>query len=126
MSPAMQVRTLKIDDQEVGAREDETILEVARENSIYIPTLCHLDGLLGRRRLPPVPGGNQGRRNRLLPACVTRVAEGMEVITNSETPGQVPPKHDPGTALHRAQPHLLGVRVERPLRTAEPGADAAG
>ena len=44
MSPAMQVRTLKVDDQEIGARADQTILEVAREHSIDIPALCHLDG----------------------------------------------------------------------------------
>ena len=36
-----------------------------------------------RRRLPPVPGRSQGQ-NKLLPACVTMVEEGMEVTTDSE------------------------------------------
>ena len=40
-----RVRTLTIDGREVGAREDQTILEVARENGIFIPTLCDLPGL---------------------------------------------------------------------------------
>jgi len=83
MSPAMQVRTLKVDDQEMGAQENQTILEVAREHSIDIPALCHLEGLsdVGACRLCLVEV--KGAR-RLLPACMTRVAEGMEVVTNSE------------------------------------------
>ena len=48
MSPttiAVDVKTLQINGENVSARADQTILEVARENGIYIPTLCHLDGL---------------------------------------------------------------------------------
>jgi bidirectional [NiFe] hydrogenase diaphorase subunit len=41
----VRVKTLTIDGREVGAREDQTILEVAREHSIFIPTLCALGGL---------------------------------------------------------------------------------
>ena len=41
----VRVKTLTIDGREVGAREDQTILEVARENDIRIPTLCELTGL---------------------------------------------------------------------------------
>ena len=38
MSPRgpIRVKTLTIDGREVGAREDQTILEVARENNIFI------------------------------------------------------------------------------------------
>ncbi|MBZ0293085.1 MAG: bidirectional hydrogenase complex protein HoxU [Anaerolineae bacterium] len=77
------VKTLRIDDQDVSARPDETILEVARENNIFIPTLCYLEGLspVGACRLCLVEiKGAKG----LLPACVTQVEEGMEVLTNSE------------------------------------------
>jgi bidirectional [NiFe] hydrogenase diaphorase subunit len=67
----------------VGARAEETILEVARENGIDIPTLCNLEGLTSigacRLCLVEIKGSRQ-----LLPACVTRVEEGMEIITNSE------------------------------------------
>ena len=77
-----QIKTLIIDGRELGASEHQTILEVARENGIRIPTLCHLDGLteVGACRLCLVEiKGN----NKLLPACVTQVQEGMEVTTNS-------------------------------------------
>jgi len=40
-----EVKTLEIDGQEVSARRGQTILEVARENEINIPTLCNMQGL---------------------------------------------------------------------------------
>jgi bidirectional [NiFe] hydrogenase diaphorase subunit len=82
MSPKVRIKTLKIDGRDIGAREDETILEVARENGIRIPTLCHLDGLepIGACRLCMVEVRGS---SRLFPACVTRVEEAMEVTTNS-------------------------------------------
>jgi bidirectional [NiFe] hydrogenase diaphorase subunit len=79
----VRVKTLTVDGRELGAREDQTILEVARENDIFIPTLCNLPGLSSpgacRLCLVEIKG-----INRLLPACVTRIAEGMEVTVNSE------------------------------------------
>ena len=82
-NPPVRVRTLTIDGRDVGAREDETILEVARENGIWIPTLCQLDGLstVGACRLCIVEIKGS---SKLLPACVTRVEEGMEVTADSE------------------------------------------
>lgn len=79
----MSVKTLKINDQDVSAREDETILEIARENSVFIPTLCHLEGLstVGSCRLCLVEIKGS---NKLHPACVTQVQEGMEVYTDTE------------------------------------------
>jgi len=83
MSETVEVKTLIIDEQEVSARRGQTILEVARENDINIPTLCHLDGLseVGACRLCLVEIKGS---NKLLPACVATVYEGMEVSTNSE------------------------------------------
>jgi bidirectional [NiFe] hydrogenase diaphorase subunit len=83
MSDAAEVKTLIIDEQEVSARRGQTILEVARENDIDIPTLCHLDGLsdVGACRLCLVEIKGS---NKLLPACVATVHEGMEVSTNTE------------------------------------------
>lgn len=79
----MSVRTLVIDGREVGARAGETLLAVARENGIEIPTLCDLGGLspVGACRLclAEVEG-----TSRLLPACSTQVWEGMVVRTRSE------------------------------------------
>jgi NADH dehydrogenase/NADH:ubiquinone oxidoreductase subunit G len=36
---------LTIDGREVTGRPDQTILEVAKENGIYIPTLCYHERL---------------------------------------------------------------------------------
>ena len=77
------VKTLIIDGQELSARAGQSILEVARENDIDIPTLCHMDGLgdVGACRLCLVEIKGS---NKLLPACVATVHEGMEVVTDSE------------------------------------------
>jgi bidirectional [NiFe] hydrogenase diaphorase subunit len=88
MNPSAQktpsVKTLQINGKDVSAREDQTILDVARENGVFIPTLCNLDGLtpVGACRLCLVEV--KGSR-RLLPACITQVQDNMEVSTNSET-----------------------------------------
>jgi bidirectional [NiFe] hydrogenase diaphorase subunit len=77
------IKTLSIDGKDVSARAEQTILSVARENGIFIPTLCALRGLsiVGACRmcLVEVKGSN-----RLLAACATRVEEAMEVTTDSE------------------------------------------
>ncbi|MFN4293228.1 MAG: bidirectional hydrogenase complex protein HoxU [Thermoflexales bacterium] len=76
-------RTLTINGQEISARSDQTILEAARDANIRIPTLCHLDGLTDvgacRMCLVEVAGSS-----KLLPACTTRVQEGMQVQTDTE------------------------------------------
>ena len=83
MSTEVDVKTLIIDEQEVSGLRGQTILEVARENDIYIPTLCHLDGLseVGACRLCLVEIKGS---NKLLPACLATIFEGMEVSTNTE------------------------------------------
>lgn len=77
------VVTLKISGKDVSGRTDETILDLARQNGIEIPTLCFLEGLSGwgacRLCLVELKGSP-----KLLAACVTKVAEGMDVITHSE------------------------------------------
>ena len=67
----------------VGAAEEQTILEAARDAGISIPTLCHLGGLspIGACRLCVVEITSSPK---LFPACVTKVAEGMDVRTNTE------------------------------------------
>jgi bidirectional [NiFe] hydrogenase diaphorase subunit len=78
----MSVKTLKIDDHDVAIEEGATILQAAREIGTTIPTLCHLDGVgdVGACRLCLVEIKGS---NKLLPACVTQVAEGMEIYTNT-------------------------------------------
>lgn len=79
----MSVLTLVIDGQDVAGSTGQSVLEVARENGIDIPTLCHMDGLseVGACRLCMVEIAGQ---RRLQPACVTSIEEGMSVVTNSE------------------------------------------
>mgnify|MGYP000280092809 CR=1 FL=1 len=83
MSPAGEVKTFTIDNKPVSGVEGASILEVARENGIEIPTLCNMEGLSssGQCRLCMVEIKGS---NRLFPSCVTVVEEGLEVITQSE------------------------------------------
>jgi bidirectional [NiFe] hydrogenase diaphorase subunit len=80
---SVRVVTLEIDGRDFSARENDSIIEVCRENGIPIPSLCHLDGLSvwGACRLCMVEIAGQ---SRLFSACSTRVAEGMKVTTESE------------------------------------------
>lgn len=82
MKNPVEIITLQIDGVDCSARAGETILEVARDHKIFIPTLCHIDGLedIGACRLCLVEVKGS---NKLLPACVTRVTEGMEVTVNT-------------------------------------------
>jgi len=71
-----------MDGRYVDALGDETILQAARRQGVFIPTLCHIDGLtqVGACRLCLVEVKGI---SRLLPACLTRAAEGMEVLTDT-------------------------------------------
>jgi predicted molibdopterin-dependent oxidoreductase YjgC len=75
----------KLDGQEVGAREGELLVHAAARHGVFIPTLCHDDKLdpYGGCRMCVV--GVEGSP-RPLPACATRVTEGMVVSTNSSVP----------------------------------------
>ena len=77
MNAQPRVITLTIDGREVGAQTNQTILEVARENGIFIPTLCHLEGLtpIGACRLCIVEVAGT---NKLLPACVMPLPYGLK------------------------------------------------
>lgn len=79
----MSVTTLTINGRPVSARDSATILDVAREHDIAIPTLCHFEGLSehGACRLCLVEVAGT---SKLQAACLTRAAEGMVVTTDSE------------------------------------------
>src|SRR5690349_11419517 len=78
----MSVITFTLNGELVSAPALQTVLEAAREHKVRIPTLCHLDGVgdIGACRLCLVEVAGSPR---LLPACLTRVAEGMEVQTDT-------------------------------------------
>ncbi len=77
--------TLTINGEQVKAREGMTILEVAREADIFIPTLCYHTSLdaYGSCRLCVVEL-LQGERSRIVASCLYPVAEGLVVETETE------------------------------------------
>ena len=74
-----------IDGKSCEAKRGEVILEIAKRNSIYIPTLCHSDALkgLGSCRLCVVEVVDRGR-SKVVTSCLFPVEKEVEVITNSE------------------------------------------
>ncbi len=80
---AMGKITIKINNKEIVCDEGKTILEVARENDIYIPTLCYEEKLepYGGCRLCLVEVKNSPK---LLASCSTPVTNGMEVFTETD------------------------------------------
>jgi bidirectional [NiFe] hydrogenase diaphorase subunit len=79
----MAAKTLTIDGKQISAFEGTTVLQAAEEAGVKIPTLCHMEGIydVGACRLCLVEIAGVAK---LLPACTTKVAEGMEVKTDSE------------------------------------------
>jgi len=77
--------TLTIDRRKVEAEKGTTILEIAREEGIDIPTLCHHEDLLpyGACRVCVVEI-TKGKRRRIVASCTYTVEEGLIVETNSE------------------------------------------
>jgi bidirectional [NiFe] hydrogenase diaphorase subunit len=79
----MPIVTLTMNGEAVSGKDDETLLSIAREHGIDIPTLCQIDGLtdVGACRLCVVEVEGSAR---LLPACTTRPVEGMVVRTDTD------------------------------------------
>ena len=65
-----------IDGKECAAKQGQTIVEAAKDNGIYIPVLCHFDGLkpAGTCRICTVKVGG-----RNMAGCTTPVTEGMVI-----------------------------------------------
>ena len=74
-----------IDGKTCECEKGEFVLQVARRNKIYIPTLCHNDALagLGSCRLCVVEVVDRGRA-KVVTSCVFPITSEVEVITNSE------------------------------------------
>ena len=78
----VRVKTFKINDIDVTGQSNQTILEVAKEHDIDIPTLCFLEGLscVGSCRMCIVETKGS---NKLIPSCTAKIREGMEVYTST-------------------------------------------
>jgi NADH dehydrogenase/NADH:ubiquinone oxidoreductase subunit G len=76
--------TLTINGLELQAEEGQTILQVARENGIDIPTLCHNEAIepYGACRMCIVEI-SKGKRARIVTSCLYPVEEGLVVKTDS-------------------------------------------
>ncbi len=74
---------VKINNREYEANAGQTILNVARENNIHIPTLCHLKDLTGTGSCRVCQVEIKGM-NKLVASCVYPVTDGMEIKTNSK------------------------------------------
>ena len=76
---------IKINGKKYHADAGEFVLNVARRNQVIIPTLCHHEGLpeQGCCRLCLVEAVERGRA-RIVTACVYPVADGLEVLTDTE------------------------------------------
>ncbi len=79
----MSVVTLKIDDIDVAVTAKTSILVAAEEAGINIPNLCYLKGLSPASACRLCIVQIKGSDN-FFPSCVTEVAEGMEVFTQTE------------------------------------------
>lgn len=66
----------KIDGKEIVTEMGKTVLEAARENGVYIPTLCNFEGVApkGACRMCTIK-----INNRYMTSCTTPAAAGMEI-----------------------------------------------
>ncbi len=71
-----KVIKFKIDGKECMANEGDFIVKAAKDNGIYIPTLCNLEGIKpkGSCRICTVKVNG-----RMMTSCTTPVSEGMEI-----------------------------------------------
>ncbi len=81
----MERVSFTIDGKRVTGYKGQTVLQVARENGIYIPALCYDEEVRPysacRMCLVHV---KKGKRERLVTSCDYPVSEGIEVTTDSD------------------------------------------
>jgi formate dehydrogenase major subunit len=74
--------SLTINGKACNGEPGQTILEIARANDIYIPTLCYLKGLTAwggcRMCIVEIEGSA-----KVVPSCATPAVDGSKIITNS-------------------------------------------
>jgi NADH dehydrogenase/NADH:ubiquinone oxidoreductase subunit G len=75
---------ITINGRQLTFTPGETILEVARRNGIFIPTLCHLKGATPTGACRVCVCEVEGARS-LMAACTVPATPNMVVHTNSQT-----------------------------------------
>jgi NADH dehydrogenase/NADH:ubiquinone oxidoreductase subunit G len=78
--------TLTINGRQIKTEEGKTILDAARKNNIYIPTLCANEAVApyGACRLCLVEIKTAKGRERLVTSCLYNVEAGLAVQTNTD------------------------------------------
>ncbi|MCD6500332.1 MAG: (2Fe-2S)-binding protein [Deltaproteobacteria bacterium] len=81
--------TITLDGQPITAKKGEILLDVARRNGAFIPTLCHLDGLTpyGACRLCTVKV-KHGSWSKFVTSCNYPIWDGLEVETATDEVNQ--------------------------------------
>ncbi len=79
----MAIIKLNIDGREVTGHDGQTILEIARNNGIFIPTLCN-DERVKASGACGICVVQSETSPRLLRSCSTAAANGLIITTNSE------------------------------------------
>jgi len=76
----METVKFKIDGRDCIAEKDQNLIDAAKQNGVFIPTLCHFKHLnpLGSCRICTVK--NNGRS---IAGCTLNVDEGMDIEVNT-------------------------------------------
>ncbi len=74
---------IKINGEQILCTANETILNIAKKNKIYIPTLCHHPDFHTKGNCGVCVVEVKGRK-KITRACATKVEDGMEISTNSK------------------------------------------
>lgn len=74
--------TITVNNKEVTANTNETVLDVLHREGIHVPTLCHLKGMLptGACRMCVVEDTDSGK---LITSCSAPVYDGLNIKTHS-------------------------------------------
>jgi len=78
-----KIVNFKIDGKDVSAQKGETILQVARANDIYIPTMCYISKTTPCASCRMCVVEAEGVEGFVL-SCNTPPTEGIEITTNNE------------------------------------------
>lgn len=78
----MKIGSIILNSRDCTFETGQTILDVARQNSIDIPTLCHMDNAVSRGSCNICMVEITGQDD-LVKACSTEAADGMEIRTES-------------------------------------------
>ena len=78
--------TVFINGEEFKAKNGELMIDVARRNGIFIPTLCYEESLepYGACRMCLVEIKNEGIKKRIVTSCTLQVFDGLSVETDSD------------------------------------------